>query len=461
MLSQGIIIARATAAGTGAIALIRLSGPGSISLVSRFFSPLSKKNIIDCDSHTLHLGHIYKDHSQQPLDEVLVSLFKAPRSYTGEEVVEISCHGSNYIQQEILQLFVSTNECRMAEAGEFTLRAFLNGKMGLDQAEAVADLIASENEASHRIAMSQMRGGFHHQINDLRKELIEFASLIELELDFSTEDVAFADRTQLQLLLEKLKTTIRSLLDSFALGNVLKNGVPIAIVGAPNVGKSTLLNALLNEERAIVSSIAGTTRDTIEDEISIDGIRFRFIDTAGIRQTSDEIEQIGIHKTFEKIQQAALVLYLLEAKDYTEAKKEEIHEFCKTQQIDPENMLVVLNKIDIQKPELTKTNSQSVLFISAQNGDGIDELRNKLSSLVQLGNLKATDIVVSNSRHFNALNASLTSVMNVQEGLTNELSGDLMAIDLREAIHHLGEITGSVTTDDLLGSIFSNFCIGK
>ena len=250
-------------------------------------------------------------------------------------------------------------------------------------------------------------------------------------------------------------------MDSFALGNVLKNGVPIAIVGAPNVGKSTLLNALLNEERAIVSSIAGTTRDTIEDEISIDGIRFRFIDTAGIRQTSDEIEQIGIHKTFEKMQQAALVLYLLEAKDYTEAKKEEIHEFCKTQQIDPENVLVVLNKIDIQKPELTKTNSQSVLFISAQNGDGIDDLRNKLSSLVQLGNLKATDIVVSNSRHFNALNASLTSVMNVQEGLTNELSGDLMAIDLREAIHHLGEITGSVTTDDLLGSIFSNFCIGK
>lgn len=375
MLSQGIIIARATAAGTGAIALIRLSGPGSIALVSRFFSPLSKKKIVDCDSHTLHLGHIYKDHSQQPLDEVLVSLFKAPRSYTGEEVVEISCHGSNYIQQEILQLFVSTNECRMAEAGEFTLRAFLNGKMGLDQAEAVADLIASENEASHRIAMSQMRGGFHHQINDLRKELIEFASLIELELDFSTEDVAFADRTQLQQLLEKLKTTIRSLLDSFALGNVLKNGVPIAIVGAPNVGKSTLLNALLNEERAIVSSIAGTTRDTIEDEISIDGIRFRFIDTAGIRQTSDEIEQIGIHKTFEKMQQAALVLYLLEAKDYTKAKKEEIHEFCKTQQIDPENVLVVLNKIDIQKPELTKTNSQSVLFISAQNGDGIDELR--------------------------------------------------------------------------------------
>ncbi len=461
MLSQGIIIARATAAGTGAIALIRLSGPGSISLVSRFFSPLSKKKIFDCVSHTRHLGHIYKDHSQQPLDEVLVSLFKAPRSYTGEEVVEISCHGSNYIQQEILQLFVSTNECRMAEAGEFTLRAFLNGKMGLDQAEAVADLIASENEASHRIAMSQMRGGFHHQINDLRKELIEFASLIELELDFSTEDVAFADRTQLQQLLEKLKTTIRSLLDSFALGNVLKNGVPIAIVGAPNVGKSTLLNALLNEERAIVSSIAGTTRDTIEDEISIDGIRFRFIDTAGIRQTSDEIEQIGIHKTFEKMQQAALVLYLLEAKDYTEAKKEEIHEFCKTQQIDPENVLVVLNKIDIQKPELTKTNSQSVLFISAQNGDGFDELRNKLSSLVQLGNLKATDIVVSNSRHFNALNASLTSVMNVQEGLTNELSGDLMAIDLREAIHHLGEITGNVTTDDLLGSIFSNFCIGK
>ena len=461
MLSKGIIIARATAAGTGAIALIRLSGPGSIALVSRFFSPLSKKKIVDCDSHTLHLGHIYKDQSQQPLDEVLVSLFKTPKSYTGEEVVEISCHGSNYIQQEILQLFVSTNECRMAEAGEFTLRAFLNGKMGLDQAEAVADLIASENEASHRIAMSQMRGGFHHQINDLRKELIEFASLIELELDFSTEDVAFADRTQLQQLLEKLKTTIRSLLDSFALGNVLKNGVPIAIVGAPNVGKSTLLNALLNEERAIVSSIAGTTRDTIEDEISIDGIQFRFIDTAGIRQTSDEIEQIGIHKTFEKMQQAALVLYLLEAKDYTEAKKEEIHEFCKTQQIDSKNVLVVLNKIDIQKPELTKTNSQSVLFISAQNGDGIDQLRNKLSSLVQLGNLKATDIVVSNSRHFNALNASLTSVMNVQEGLTNELSGDLMAIDLREAIHHLGEITGSVTTDDLLGSIFSNFCIGK
>ncbi len=461
MLSKGIIIARATAAGTGAIALIRLSGPGSIALVSRFFSPLSKKKIVDCDSHTLHLGHIYKDQGQQPLDEVLVSLFKAPKSYTGEEVVEISCHGSNYIQQEILQLFVSTNECRMAEAGEFTLRAFLNGKMGLDQAEAVADLIASENEASHRIAMSQMRGGFHHQINDLRKELIEFASLIELELDFSTEDVAFADRTQLQQLLEKLKTTIRSLLDSFALGNVLKNGVPIAIVGAPNVGKSTLLNALLNEERAIVSSIAGTTRDTIEDEISIDGIRFRFIDTAGIRQTSDEIEQIGIHKTFEKMQQAALVLFLLEAKEYTEAKKEEIHEFCKTQQINPENVLVVLNKIDIQKPKVSANNKDSVLFISAQNGDGIDQLRNKLSSLVQLGNLKATDIVVSNSRHFNALNASLTSVMNVQEGLTNELSGDLMAIDLREAIHHLGEITGSVTTDDLLGSIFSNFCIGK
>ncbi|WP_421804925.1 tRNA uridine-5-carboxymethylaminomethyl(34) synthesis GTPase MnmE [Flagellimonas sp.] len=450
------IVALATPSGTGAIAVIRVSGPDAITLMDPLFKSIKGKKLANQKSHTIHLGHIVDD--GKVLDEVLVSLFKGPHSYTGENVVEISCHGSPYIQQQIIQL-VLRNGCRSASAGEFTLRAFLNGKMDLSQAEAVADLIASDSEAAHDIAMQQMRGGFSNEIQELRQELLNFASLIELELDFSQEDVEFADRTQFNELLNRISEVLKKLIDSFALGNVIKNGIPVAIVGQPNVGKSTLLNVLLNEERAIVSEIAGTTRDTVEDHISIKGINFRFIDTAGIRETVDVVEKIGIERTFDKIEKARLIIYLFDGMAFDKKELQQIQE-----KYPNKRLLPICNKTDLLNPEqIEKITSEipDVLFLSAKLKTGIPELEQKLLSLVDSGALSGDTTIITNSRHYDALMKALEEIQKVKEGLDMELSSDLMAIDIRQALYHLGEITGSVTTDDLLGNIFSNFCIGK
>ena len=456
MLQEDNIIALATAPGSGAIAIIRISGPDAIEIVSKKFKPVGKKKLNVQKSHTVHLGHIMDN--KTTLDKVLISVFRAPHSYTGENVAEISCHGSPYIQQQLIQLFLR-NGCRMATPGEFTLRAFLNGKMDLSQAEAVADLISSDSKASHEIAMRQMRGGFSNEIQELRTELLNFASLIELELDFSGEDVEFADRSQFNQLLDKITNVLERLIDSFALGNVIKNGIPVAIVGEPNVGKSTLLNALLNEERAIVSDIAGTTRDTVEDQISIGGINFRFIDTAGIRETQDKVEKIGIARSFEKIDQASLVLYLMEAKNYAKKDMDVLK-----QQYPNKKILVVVNKIDeipaVQLNALKHENS-NIALISAKGGEGINALKEHLLRMTNAGELGKNDTIITNNRHYDSLFMALEAVQKVKEAMEEELSSDLMAIDIRQALYHLGEITGSVTTDDLLGNIFSNFCIGK
>ncbi len=396
------------------------------------------------------------------IDEVLVAVFKNPNSYTGENVVEINCHGSVYIQQEIIQLFLK-NGVRNAQAGEFTLRAFLNGKMDLSQAEAVADLIASDSETSHQIALQQMRGGFATDIQNLRQELLNFASLIELELDFSEEDVEFADRTQFTNLVNKISTTLKQLIDSFALGNVLKNGIPIAIVGEPNVGKSTLLNALLNEERAIVSNIAGTTRDAIEDELVINGINFRFIDTAGIRETKDVVENIGIKKTYENIEKAQLVLLLVSAEKMKNEKlkvKNELH-LIKEKYPD-KKILTIINKIDLlNDEEIEALKTKNAILISSKEKTGINLLKDELIQLANLGALSNNKTIVSNSRHFEALNNALIAIKEVQKGIENNISSDLFATDIRSALHYLGLISGEVTTEDLLGNIFGNFCIGK
>ncbi len=450
------IVALATPSGTGAIAIIRVSGPDAITLVDNIFQSIKGKKLKDQKTHTIHLGHIVD--GKKVLDEALVSIFKGPNSYTGENVVEISCHGSPFIQQQIIQLLLR-NGCRSASAGEFTLRAFLNGKMDLSQAEAVADLIASDSEAAHDIAMQQMRGGFSNEIHQLRQELLNFASLIELELDFSQEDVEFADRTQFNELLTKISEVLKKLLDSFALGNVIKHGIPVAIVGQPNVGKSTLLNVLLNEERAIVSEIAGTTRDTVEDHISIKGINFRFIDTAGIRETQDVVEKIGIERTFDKIEKASLIIYLFDGMDFDSSELEQIRN-----RYPSKKLLPICNKMDLlssDRIEKIKEKVPNVLFLSAKHKQGISELENQLLSLVDSGALSGDTTIVSNSRHYDALLKALEEIQKVKEGLDLDISSDLMAIDIRQALYHLGEITGSVTTDDLLGNIFSNFCIGK
>ncbi|RNC86347.1 MAG: tRNA uridine-5-carboxymethylaminomethyl(34) synthesis GTPase MnmE [Winogradskyella sp.] len=463
MINHDTIIALATPSGSGAIAVIRLSGNDAISITDKHFKSVkSNKALTKQKTHTIHLGHIVE--GKKTLDEVLVSVFKNPNSYTGENVVEISCHGSAYIQQEIIQLFLR-NGCRMATAGEFTLRAFLNGKLDLSQAEAVADLIASDNEASHQIAMQQMRGGFSSEIAKLRSELMNFASLIELELDFSEEDVEFADRTQFKALIERINFVLKRLIDSFAVGNVIKNGIPVAIVGEPNVGKSTLLNALLNEERAIVSEIAGTTRDTIEDEISIGGIGFRFIDTAGIRETKDVVESIGIKKTFEKIEQSKVTIYLFDAEqniDKLDVVKFEIEKIKNKYPQKP--LLAIANKIDklnAQQTHNLKSQILNVLLLSAKTGIGVDELTKVLLELINTGALRNDETIVTNSRHYDSLLKAHEEVQKVKYGLETGLSGDLMAIDIRQALYHFGEITGEITTDDLLGNIFANFCIGK
>lgn len=460
------IIALATPSGVGSIAVIRISGKEAISICNRFFKSVSGKDLTKQKTHTIHLGHIVEDN--RTMDEVLVSIFKNPNSYTGEDVVEISCHGSVYIQQEILQLFLR-NGCRMAQAGEFTLRAFLNGKLDLSQAEAVADVIASDSAASHQIAMQQMRGGFSSEIAKLREELLNFASLIELELDFAEEDVEFADRTQFRELVDRIIFVLKRLIDSFAVGNVIKNGIPVAIVGEPNVGKSTLLNALLNEDRAIVSDIAGTTRDTIEDDIVIGGIGFRFIDTAGIRDTKDVVESIGIKKTFEKMEQAQVVLYLFEGSKFKEQGAQYITEIEKVKNKYPlKPLLVVINKIDLLTAEEVKNITEQISAlnvkvqpISAKQQTGVEALKQELLSFVNTGALRNNETIVTNSRHYDALLKAFEEIQKVKNGMETGLSGDLLAIDIRQALYHFGEITGQVTNDELLGNIFANFCIGK
>ena len=462
MTNKDTIIALATASGAGAIAVLRVSGPKAISVSNTLFKSIHDKNLLNQPTHTIHLGHIVD--GDRVLDEVLVSIYKNPQSYTGEDVVEISCHGSSYIQQEILQLFIR-NGCRSANPGEFTLRAFLNGKMDLSQAEAVADLIASDSAAAHQIAMQQMRGGFSSEIKKLREELLNFASLIELELDFSEEDVEFADRRQFEDLLQRIVKVLKYLIDSFSTGNVIKNGVPISIIGAPNVGKSTLLNALLNEDKAIVSNIAGTTRDAIEDELIIEGVKFRFIDTAGIRHTDDTVESIGIKKTFAKMAESQVIIQLIDASLISKANTADIlASLVETKAQYPEKeTLVVLNKMDLaDKALLSKVFSElEPLHMSAKTGTGVELLKTKLLDMVHTGKLQNNDTIITNARHYDALRLALENIQKVQVGMQTGLSGDLLAIDIREALYHFGRITGEISTDDLLGNIFANFCIGK
>jgi len=465
MIPQDTIVALATPSGAGAIAVIRLSGKDAITLAASVFRPVNDKDITRQKSHTLHLGFIEDD--DKTYDQVLLSLFKGPNSYTGENTVEVSCHGSTFIQQQIIQLLLRKG-CRMANAGEFTLRAFLNGKLDLSQAEAVADLVASDNEASHQIAMQQMRGGFSNEIARLREELLNFASLIELELDFAEEDVEFADRTQFHELLNRIEFVLKRLIDSFSVGNVIKNGIPVAIVGEPNVGKSTLLNALLNEERAIVSDIAGTTRDTIEDELVIGGVGFRFIDTAGIRDTEDVVESIGIKKTFEKMEQAQVVIYLVDSYLLTVNNNETdrlIIEIEKVKNRFPLKPVVIIgNKADKitdnQRGKLSESIA-GIMLISAKDVNGVEEVKDILLSFVNTGALRNNETIVTNTRHYDAMLKALEEIQKVQFGLRSGIPADLMAIDIRQALYYFGEITGQVTNDELLGNIFANFCIGK
>ncbi|MFK8282448.1 tRNA uridine-5-carboxymethylaminomethyl(34) synthesis GTPase MnmE [Capnocytophaga cynodegmi] len=460
------IIALATASGSGAIAIIRISGKDAISIADSIFKAHHGRSLANSDSHTVHLGYFFDNNTI--IDECLATIFKGNKSYTGEPTVEFSCHGSSYIIQQVIKVCIAKG-CRLAKAGEFTLRAFLNGKMDLSQAEAVADLIASDSEAAHTIAMKQMRGGFTSEIEELRTELLNFASLIELELDFSEEDVEFADRNQFRSLLSRIQTTIKRLMDSFATGNVIKNGVPVAIVGKPNAGKSTLLNVLLNEERAIVSDIAGTTRDTIEEVLHIGGTAFRFIDTAGIRETSDKIEEIGVKKAKEKITQANVLLYLY---DELDNQPQEVIDFVKEVYRDDLKIILLHNKVDVSggefgdfdrklKLELVPKYTDTILGISAKENINIDILKSELTTYAESFTSSTNNVIISNSRHYEALSNALAEIIKVQEGLEMNLSGDLLAIDIREALYHLGTISGEVTNDEVLGNIFANFCIGK
>lgn len=461
---QDTIVALATAPGVGAIGVIRLSGENAIEICDAFFHG---KKLSAQPSHTIHLGTI-RDEENRILDEVLVSLFKTPKSYTRENVVEISCHGSPYILQQVVQLFLR-NGARMANAGEFTLRAFLNGQLDLSQAEAVADLISSSSEASHSVAMRQMRGGISLEIKRLREELINFASLIELELDFGEEDVEFANRDALKALMEKINRYINALLQSFQLGNAIKNGISTVIAGRPNAGKSTLLNALLNEERAIVSEIAGTTRDTIEEVLNIKGVEFRLIDTAGIREATDAIEKIGVAKTMEKIEQSSLLLYVF---DVIETEPKEVVEDLKQLLNGNQKLVVVCNKMDFNPyfsaEELLKAQGdnvfltkENIIAVSAKNEMNIPYLKEKLYSAAIEGNISQESIIVSNSRHYDALNKANQSLKDALHALENNVTSDFMALDIRRALSYLGEITGDVSVEDLLGNIFSKFCIGK
>jgi tRNA modification GTPase len=459
------ICALATA-GHGAISVIRISGPDAIGITDAIFQAATKgKNLAREAPNTIHFGTIQS--GKEIIDEVLVSLFRAPHSYTGEDSIEISCHGSPYIQQKILELLISKG-AKPAKPGEFTQRAFLNGKMDLSQAEAVADLIAAESEGAHRVALQQLRGGFSERLKTLRGQLLHFISMIELELDFSEEDVEFADRRKLIQLVDRIAGLLDELISSFQMGNVLKNGVPVAIVGRPNVGKSTLLNAILKEERALVSDIEGTTRDSIEDTINLGGIRFRFIDTAGIRETADTIENLGIRRTYQKIEQASIVLLLTEADDEPQMVRQTL-EAIRKQLNNGKQLVLVLNKSD-RVPEkrqkelqelISLRENERIISISAETGEHIDGLTRMLLDMVNLGNIRHQDVLISNIRHYNALKSASESLSRVSEGLATALPSDLLAQDIREVLHFLGEITGEVTTDEVLGNIFKNFCIGK
>ncbi len=453
-MNQDTIVALSTSPGIGAIAVIRLSGPEAIELTNRVFHG---KDLTKQDSHTIHFGTL-RDGSKI-IDEVLVSLFIAPRSFTRENVVEISCHGSPYIVRQIIQLLLKQG-ARLAKAGEFTQRAFLNGQFDLAQAEAVADLINADSEASHRAAMNQMRGGFSDQIKALREELIHFASMIELELDFGEEDVEFADRDDLKKLINQLLSAINPLIDSFALGNVIKNGIPTVIAGKPNAGKSTLLNALLNEEKAIVSNIPGTTRDFIEDELNIGGVVFRFIDTAGLRDTEDTIEKIGVARTEEQMKKASLILYLIDLEDDTVV---ELHRALNKLENLGIPFLLIGNKGDSAKPEM-RTALEKIpgsIVISAGTKENLEGLKDRILEVVHLEDFKTGDTIVTNVRHYDNLFKTKQALQDVLDGLDNNITGDFLAMDIRQSLHYLGEITGEITTDDLLANIFSKFCIGK
>tara|TARA_B100000953_G_scaffold293345_1_gene281729 strand:+ start:483 stop:1856 length:1374 start_codon:yes stop_codon:yes gene_type:complete len=457
MVSKETIIALATPNGLGAISVIRISGKNSIITTEKLFKAKNKKPLSKQKSHTVNLGHILKNGNE--LDEVLITLFKGPHSYTGEDTIEISCHGSTYIQQEIIDLFID-NGVRVANPGEFTLRAFINGKMDLNQAEAVADLIASENEGSHKLAMQQMKSGFSNDLKKLRSELLHFTSMIELELDFSEEDVEFAERGEFKQLTNKIQSELKILIDSFQSGNVLKNGISVAIAGKPNAGKSSLLNTLLNEDKAIVSDIPGTTRDSIEDSIIIDGIKFRFTDTAGLRETKDEVESKGIEKTKEKISNAKILLYLFDINDIS---INEIKSSLKTFERDDLSMILVRNKVDLKNKNqslLKELNDRELIEISATDSKSVSKLKKRLVNEVDILN-PYTDVIISNSRHYEALKKALKAIEEVNNGLKNNISGDLLSVDIRRSIEHLGEITGEITNDDVLGNIFANFCIGK
>ncbi len=460
---KDIITAVSTPPGVGGIAVVRLSGSRCIQLADKIFVSSSNCRLEDKPGNTVHFGTIYD--GELALDEVLVTLFRSPHSFTGEDIVEISCHGSLYIQQKILELLIR-NGARLATAGEFTQRAFLNGKMDLSQAESVADLIASSSSATHRLAMNQMRGGFSHKLRELRSSLLDFVSLIELELDFSEEDVEFADRENLKKLVGGIQSHINTLTESFVMGNAIKTGIPVAIIGETNAGKSTLLNLLLKEEKAIVSDIHGTTRDVIEDTININGYIFRLIDTAGIRDTVDSIESIGIERTFQKLEKANIILWV------ADSETDDIHTTELSKKILPytegKKVILVYNKLDIlpaerkrKKEQLLKKEIPTRIFISAKYNEGVEELQKLLVANAGIPEFGEQDIVVTNIRHYEALQNALKAIERVSEGLKNGLSGDFIAQDIRECMYFLGEITGEISTDEVLGNIFSKFCIGK
>ena len=458
-----VICAISTPPGMGAIAVIRLSGEGSIMLTDRVFTSPTGKKLSEAAANTVHFGQIFA--GDELLDEVLVTVFHAPHSFTGEESVEISCHGSVYIQQRTMELMLNEG-ARMAQAGEFTRRAFRNGKFDLSQAEAVADLIASSSRASHRVAMNQMRGGFARKLALLRDKLLQFVSLIELELDFSEEDVEFANREKLYELTNEIEQEIQTLADSFRLGNAIKSGIPVAIIGETNVGKSTLLNLLLNEEKAIVSDIHGTTRDVIEDAMNIGGVTFRFIDTAGIRQTSDAIEILGIERTFRKIEQASIVLWMIDMttpREQIEGLATSILPTLKDKQV-----ILLFNKADLIPDEqradfatlLPALNAER-LFISAKRQQNTDKLQEILVKAAAIPSIGEDDVIVTNLRHYESLNSALDAVRRVKEGFETGITHDFLSQDIRECMFYLGEITGQISTEEILGNIFSKFCIGK
>lgn len=469
MNNNDTICAISTSAGNGAIAVIRLSGSRAFSICENIFRLKTNKTqkLSTLESKSIHYGLIFDN--QSIIDDVLISLFKSPNSYTGEDIIEISCHGSLYIQQKICELLIN-HGARMARPGEFTQRAFLNGKLDLSQAEAVSDLISSSTESSHKLAIQQLKGKFSSEINKLRDQLLHFVSLIELELDFSEEDVEFADRKELQKLIRSIWELLQSLVNSFKLGNAIKNGIPVTIAGKTNAGKSTLLNLLLKEEKAIVSEIGGTTRDYIEDTMNIDGILFRFIDTAGLRHTEDKVEKMGIERTYQKIEQASVIIYLIDSTVRIEDIGDSVT-FIDTIKNNDKLLILAINKIDQTKPE--KINKIKELLdeiipvshvnvaISAKTGLNIDELTNYLKKYIEDQKYVESDIVVSNIRHYESLKHALDAIDRVYEGLQNGLPEDLLSMDLREAIRYLGEITGEITTDEILGNIFKNFCIGK